>query len=368
MKGVGQVKDRVDHLGDVLLFVVGGDDYEAVTQGRLTFGSQIYGRPVINEDQQDIAPSLLIINTAAIKWKIIENDCATALRTVNLCNLLVALNVISDMSTTQRFQFLILFLLLPFPYILAQGPISGFPTPKGETAIAISYSQEVYDTYFLPDEVSESRDVKTISYSLFVETGLSENSSLVLTLPWMRTNDRKGSVQDGSVWLKYMNLEKRGERNTSRFFTAVGLSLPVGKYETTGIAALGQRATVFQGRLAYQFQHDDGWFLHGQTGIDFQFAPEAQSSWPLLLRTGYGGKFFYTEAWIEFVTALESGTGVQTATAGTGSSWNRIGGTLYFPIQPWIGLNLGAASVLNGTYIGKSGRVNIGLVFKLGGR
>ncbi|MFK8160839.1 MAG: transporter [Lewinella sp.] len=275
------------------------------------------------------------------------------------------------MSTTQIFRLLVLlqlltFTLLPFSPALAQGPISGFPTPKGETAIAISYSQEVYDTYFLPEDASEQRDIETISYSLFVESGLSDNTSLVLTLPWMRTNDREGSVQDGSIWLKYMNLDNRGERSASRFFTAVGLSLPIGNYESTGIAALGQRATVFQGRLAYQFQHDDGWFLHGQTGIDFQFAPEAQSAWPLLLRTGYGGKFFYTEAWIEFVTALESGTGVQTATAGTGSSWNRVGATLYFPVRPWVGLNFGGAWVLNGTYIGQSSRLNAGLVFKLG--
>lgn len=260
----------------------------------------------------------------------------------------------------------LLFSYLPTSFVAAQGPISGFPTPKGETAIAVSFSQEVYDTYFLPDDLSEKRDVETISYSLFVETGLSDNTSLVLTLPWMRTNDRQGSLQDGSVWLKYMNLDKRGTHHASRFFTAVGLSLPVGNYETAGIAALGQRASVFQGRLAYQFQHDDGWFLHGQTGIDFQFAPEAQSSWPLLLRAGYGGKFFYTEAWIEFVTALESGSGVQTATAGTGSSWSRVGGTLYFPVRQWVGLNFGAASVLDGTYIGKSFRANAGLVFKLG--
>jgi hypothetical protein len=270
------------------------------------------------------------------------------------------------MNTLQRFVLLTFTFFLPSSFLFAQGPISGFPTPKGETAIALSYSQEVYDTYFLPDDASETRDVETISYSLFVETGLSENSSLVVTLPWMRTNDREGSLQDGSVWFKYMNRDKRGERSESRFFTAVGLSLPVGNYETTGIAALGQRGTVFQGRLAYQFQHDDGWFLHGQTGIDFQFAPEAQSAWPLLLRTGYGGKFFYTEAWIEFVTALESGTGVQTATAGTGSSWNRVGGTLYFPVRPWVGLNFGGAWVLSGTYIGQSGRLNAGVVFKLG--
>ncbi|MEM9525820.1 MAG: hypothetical protein AAGA31_04375 [Bacteroidota bacterium] len=248
----------------------------------------------------------------------------------------------------------------------AQGPISGFPTPKGETAIALSYSRENYDTYLLPSDQEEQRDIETISYSLFLEAGMSEKTSLVATLPYMRTNNREGSLQDGAIWLKYMNSDKRSGRSASRFFTAVGLSLPIGNYETEGIAALGQRATVFQGRLAYQLQHDSGWFLHAQSGIDFQFAPEAQSAWPLLLRTGYGGAFFYVEGWLEFVTALESGSGVQTATAGTGSSWQRFGGTLYVPVQKWFGVQIGGAWVFDGEYIGRSGRLNTGVIFKLG--
>lgn len=231
--------------------------------------------------------------------------------------------------------------------------------------MAVSYSAETYENYFLPDDQTEAREIETISYALFVEAGVSDNMALVATLPWMRTNDREGSLQDASLWLKYMNLDKRDGRAAHRVFTAVGLSFPIGNYETEGVAALGQRATVFQGRLAYQYQHDSGWFLHGQSGIDFQIAPEAQSAWPFLLRTGYGGKYFYTEAWFENVRALESGSGVQTATAGTGSSWRRVGGTLYIPVQPWVGLNFAGAWVLDGTYIGDSSRLSAGLVFKL---
>lgn len=252
--------------------------------------------------------------------------------------------------------------------VRAQGPISGFPSPKGEVAVALNYSAENYMDYFLPDDQVEARNIETISYSLFVEAGLTDKTSLVATLPWMRTNDRAGSLQDASLWLKYMNLDKRAGRGAHRFFTAVGLSFPIGNYETTGVAALGQRATVFLGRLAYQYQHDSGWFLHAQSGIDFQFAPEAQAAWPFLLRTGYGGKYFYTEAWVESVSALESGSGVQTATAGTGSSWRRVGATLYVPVQPWVGLNFAGAWVLDGTYIGDSSRLSAGLVFKFSGK
>ncbi len=265
-----------------------------------------------------------------------------------------------------RIALLLCFLTLPCTSVRAQGPISGFPTPKGEIAIALGYSSEKYGTYLLPEDMLEAREVETIGYSLFVEAGLSANTALVATLPYLRTNDREGSLQDAALWLKYLNSDKRGKHGSRRVFTAVGLSVPVGNYETDGIAALGQRATVFQGRLAWQYQHDSGWFLHAQTGFDFQFVPEAQSSWPLLLRTGYGGQWFYLEGWLEYVTAIESGTGVQTATAGTGSSWRRLGGTFYVPVTRWFGISVGGAAVLGGAYIGQSGRWNTGVVFKLG--
>lgn len=249
--------------------------------------------------------------------------------------------------------------------VYAQGPISGFPTPKGEIAVAPAYSFERYGTYLQENGREEARSVETVSYSLFLEAGLSDHTALVATLPWMQVNGGEGSLQDGSIWVKYMNADKRLKKGHSRFFTAVGLSFPVGNYPTDGIAALGQGGTVFQGRLAYQFQHDSGFFLHGQTGIDFQFAPEARSSWPLLLRSGYGNKYFYVEGWVEFVTALESGSGVQAATGGTGSSWQRLGGTLYVPVRPWVGVMVGGAWITNGEFIGRSSRLNTGFVLKL---
>ncbi|OAV42735.1 hypothetical protein [Lewinella sp. 4G2] len=247
----------------------------------------------------------------------------------------------------------------------AQGPISGFPMAKGKAAIALTYSTDNYDTYLLPDDVEEARDIETLSYSFFAEWGMSDRASLVATLPYMQTNDGDGSLQDAALWIKYMNLDRRGERFAHRFFTAVGLSTPVGDYETTTVEAIGQRATVFQGRLTYQFQHDAGWFVQAQSGIDFQFAPEASSSWPVLLRTGYGAKYFYVEGWYEFITALESGSGLQSATAGTGSSWQRVGVTGYVPITKWLGVSVGGAWVTSGNFIGKSRRVNAGVIFNL---
>lgn len=256
-------------------------------------------------------------------------------------------------------------LLVLSPSLPAQGPVSGFSVPEGEIAIAPAYGVEGYGAYFGAGGTVENRDVTTTSYSIFLEAGLNELTSLIATLPYLRTNERSGSLQDASLWIKYRNLDERTVAGVHRFFTAVGLSFPVGRYETTGIAALGQRATVFQPRLVYQYQFDGGFFVHAQSGIDIQFAPESRSSWPLLLRGGYGSQAYYLEAWVEFVTSLRAGTAVQTAVAGTGSSWRRTGGTLYLPLRDWVGVTASVAFVLGGEFIGRSTRFGTGLVFKI---
>ncbi len=251
------------------------------------------------------------------------------------------------------------------PNAYAQGPIGGFPVAKGEVAFAPGFSREVYHTYYGENGSPEAREVTTTSYNFFLEAGMNDLTTLVATLPYLETNERSGSLQDASLWIKYKNLDSRSGNAAHRVFTAVGLSFPISNYETMGIAAIGQRATVFQTRLVYQYQFDNGFFVHGQSGMDIQFAPESRTSWPVLLRTGYGSRLFYAEGWLEFVTALNGGTAVQTATASTGSSWQRAGGTLYLPIQPWVGLNIGGAYVFGGEYIGQSLRYNLGLVFKV---
>jgi len=257
-------------------------------------------------------------------------------------------------------------LILAFcPSLFAQGPISGFATPKGEVAIAVTYSVDEYDTYLQPDG-NEAREVAATSYSLFIEAGTGDKSSLVFTLPYIETTPENSSIQDASLWLKYTNLIDKKDRVQHNVFTAIGLSVPVGNYPTDNEAAIGQRATVFQGRLVYQLQHELGWFLNVASGIDFQLSPDSRSAWPLLLRGGYGGPYFYLEGWFEIVRALESGVATQTAVAATGSSWNRLGATLYVPVTKWLGFTLGGAWITSGKFIGQSNRLNLGTVFNLG--
>lgn len=255
--------------------------------------------------------------------------------------------------------------------ILAQGPISGFATPKGEVVFALNYAYEDYDRYFLAeDEGEEDRELAVTSYSLFVEAGLSENTSIVASLPYLSTGPDNQGLQDASLWVKYQNIKSVTPDGQHNLFTAVGLTFPVSGYATGEPDAIGNQATVFNGRLAYQYRHNSGAFISAVSGLDFQISPESQLAWPFLLRGGYGGRFFYLEGWVELVRALDGRNLNRSAVAGTGSSWNRLGATLYVPITSALGLNAGGAWITGGELIGASSRYNVGVVAKLwpGGR
>lgn len=258
---------------------------------------------------------------------------------------------------------LILLFLFPF-FLYGQGPISGFRAPEGEIAVALTYSTESFDTYLQPTG-NEDRELTAVSYNLFMEAATGSRTSVVLTLPYVETDATNRGLQDASVWLKYLNFQKINRLKTTNVFTAVGLTFPIGNYPTDNPAAIGQQATVFQGRLAYQLRHESGWFINAISGIDFQIAPDSRAAWPLLLRGGFGGPWLYVEAWYELMQSLEAGTSGSTSLAGTGSSWNRVGTTFYVPIRPWVGVTLGGAWILSGEFIGQSSRLNFGTVFKL---
>lgn len=279
------------------------------------------------------------------------------------------LSTLFDQQKANDKRYLTILLVLFFSWpLLSQGPISGFRTPKGETAIALTYSQEKYDLYLSPLG-NEERALKALSYSLFLETATGPRTALVATLPYLKTGPNTSGLQDASLWLKYLNLQTVEKNSLHNVFTAVGLSFPIGNYLVNDPLAIGQKASVFQTRLVYQYQHEQGWFVNALSGIDFQFSPEGRAAIPIMLRTGYGGPYFYVEGWWELMTAINSGTSSgQLALAGSGSSWNRVGTTLYVPARPWVGFTLGGAWILSGKFIGQSSRYNLGTVFKIAPR
>lgn len=235
--------------------------------------------------------------------------------------------------------------------------------PDGQIDLALSYSSERFSTYYGPDGPEEV-DQRFQAYQLFAEYGVSDAMSLVLTLPYVRSGPLTQGWQDGSLWLKYRNERRETVQGFSNWLTAVGLTLPLSRYAVDIDNAIGQRAAVFHGRVVWQYEAGGGWFFHVQSGIDFQVTPTARGAWPLLLRTGYGARYFYLEGWGEIYRSLET-TAPDNFAAGTGSSWTRVGGTLYVPIGSAVGVVAGGAFILSGENIGRSARWNLGVVVRI---
>lgn len=268
------------------------------------------------------------------------------------------------MTVAIRPSFLLLAsLVLTLFTARAQGPISGFMPPRGELTLAPAYARESFDTYFDADG-PRAATLQTTTYSLFAEYGLNEQSAILLTAPYVRSSAGNRGWQDGSVWLKYRNQRTEHEAGYNNWITAVGVGFPLSRYPIADSFAIGQRATTFHGRLLWQYDFTSGFFLHAQSGIDFQISPTARAVWPLLLRAGFGARYYYVEGWIERVRSLNSTSGPNLA-AGAGSSWWRSGATLYLPLHARAGLFGNVAYILAGEHIGQLLRWGVGGVVRL---
>jgi hypothetical protein len=261
-----------------------------------------------------------------------------------------------------RFFVLLFCLAAPWLRASAQGPVSGFMPRKGELALAVGYGREHFNDYFDATGNRIFARINARSWSAFLEYGLEEKLAVIATAPHIDNQGDNRGWQDGSLWLKYLNDRTEGKNGAANWITAIGFTFPLSKYPIDNNAAIGNRAFVFNGRLTWQFTHRSGWFFAAQSGFDFQMAPEARAAWPLLFRTGYGATLYYAEVWFEAYKSLDGATMPGSLAAGAGSSWTRAGGTLYFPLRAWLGIQGNYALVLGGRNIGLARRWGVGVV------
>ncbi len=255
------------------------------------------------------------------------------------------------------------FFLLILGSTQAQGPVSGFMPGARSTDLALSYGYDAYRTYVFGSE-PRAQAVSTQSMNLFAEHGFSRDFSLLVNLPFLWIDPTNRGLQDGSLYLKYRNLYRRRTSGSWNLITGLGLTFPLSNYPVDTETPIGQKAVFFHGRLTAQYRFDHGLFFMGQTGVDFRLLPEALFALPLQFRMGYGYGRFYGDIWLEFLRSLNAGVD-EDIQGGAGSSWVRVGATLYVELLKNLGLVGQWASFLRGENIGLSTRFGLGLVVKL---
>ena len=266
-------------------------------------------------------------------------------------------------------QLAFLFLLTSCSNILAQGPFDGWMKGKNKTDFAFSFNEENYDTYlFGAAKRSEKNQIQ--SASLFLEHGFNDSLGLVITIPYLRTptcencSDYNQGIQDAIIGLKYRIFKEKEKRGYLKSFTAVGLSFPASGYDSSIERPLGARTTSFLAKYYVQKDYFNGLFLHFQTGLDIRFIPTFQTSFPVMGKMGWSNRKWFFEGWGEYFYTFNPGVDTQVF-GGSGSTWLKLGATIYYSILPNFGVYIKSAHIVDGTNIGLSNTFGFGMAYRL---
>ncbi|GAB3887769.1 hypothetical protein [Spirosoma agri] len=276
----------------------------------------------------------------------------------------------------------------------AQGLIDGFMRGDRKANLALTYSQDTYDTYYInktPTRDPNLGTVTTQALNVAGSFGLGYDLDLIVSAPYIRSESSAGyrqkqeGFQDVSAALRWEAYDyKIGKARLSWLF-AVGYTMPIQNYISDDLIAIGRGSKNLDGRTMLHLKAGT-FFLTGQYGYirrgqvtldravnyyaDGQVNANSGSKvnvpdvTELIVRTGIVTKPLYIDAWYQQQTPYSKGTdiapGIPFPTNAVGFS--RAGATLYLKLVGQLGLTAGYSTTFDGRNIGKSTRVTGGLV------
>jgi hypothetical protein len=249
-------------------------------------------------------------------------------------------------------------------FISAQGRVDGFYKGKGNIELAIGGGVEFDKHYYAGrNKIELSRTI--YNSSLTIGTGLLNRLDLYLNIPYVSIGNAK-SVQDGSIFLKYLIVKKKLSQGEFSFNLAGGYSSNLASYQTGGVDAIGQQAKVIDIRPVIHYQAG-GWFTTLQFAYNYKFDPVPNAT-NGSIKIGKATAKYYFDVWYEnqhsFGGFDYQGTPAPPSFRELGVSYHKVGGTYYMPIGSRFGFYIGAAFVVSGRNIGQGPIVNVGFVMK----
>jgi hypothetical protein len=269
---------------------------------------------------------------------------------------------------------LIIFSLLLSFTLKSQGPVDGYTKGKGNLDIGLGYSLDKGDRFYAGSEsINASRSIA--AYTFFGIYGITDKLDIQLNIPYINMNKgNETNFQDGSIYIKYKILKNDNKLGNFNLLGAAGYYTPLSNYETGGGNAIGQLNNTLDSRLILQQNFNSGLFVSVQGGYFLKSTP-TPNAYLTSLKVGYASGKIYADAWFEFQSAFggtdyrgigDLAPNVETGGfKGLGYAYTKIGGTVYYPINSFLGVYVGGAYTLNGRNIVKGTRISAGAVFKL---
>lgn len=295
----------------------------------------------------------------------------------------------------QRIRLSLILLCLSLPqFASAQGLMDGFMKGDRKASLAVTYSQETYDTYYrgtTPFRDPNLGTVTTQAINLYGVYGLGYDLDLIVTAPYIRTEASAGyqpkqeGFQDVTAALRWEAFDYKFGKSRLGWLFALGYTMPIQHYVNDNILALGQGSKNIDGRTMLHFK-SGSFFLTGQFGYirrgpvtldrivnvydPSQVNPNSGMKVNVpdvteaIIRTGFATKRVYVDVWGQQQTPYAAGTdigpGIPFPTNAIG--FRRVGGTLFLRLVGRLGLNFGYSTTLEGQNIGKSSRLSGGII------
>ena len=278
----------------------------------------------------------------------------------------------------------------------AQTPADGLLMPKKVVSAGVVYAQDSWHEYWEGTLKRSNGNIGTLttkSTTFVAGYGVTDNLSLIATLPYVSTHASQGvlsdmqGVQDLTVTAKYRLLRLEPGRGLLSAFVVGTAAIPMSKYTPDfyplSIGTGGGRASA---RLTLNFQPTAGWFVTGSSAYTF-------CSNVRLARNSYytDGQLYMTNE-VAMPNVLENSFSagyrrgrwqlplalVQQRTLGGGDirrqdmpfvsnrmDFTRIeGGVMYaLNVPKDISLRLGAGRVVSGRNVGQSTTFSSGLFY-----
>lgn len=269
------------------------------------------------------------------------------------------------------------------PALHAQGLLGGFMQGAGRTTVALSYSGEWYDKYYIANRETTNPGLGTISTSsvnMYAVSGITSWLDVVANVPWVRASSNAGfwapvgGLQDLSFALRARPYYTTFDDGQLDVMVAGAVGFPATNYPTDQPVTVGHGATSIDGRVIVQYRAWSGPFISAQAGyigrgkvsVDRGFDVDVPDAFEITARAGMALTSWYADVWVQSQVA-QSGTSIGPGVAfpSNGQSFVRVGGTLVYNLVQNFSLMAGVAGTLDGRNVGQATRVSGGIIYNL---
>lgn len=248
--------------------------------------------------------------------------------------------------------------------------LNGFQPQAGAGDVALSYSFESYDEFWVGDQkVSDPGvgETEIQSLSLWAQYGLTDRLALLVNLPYIDADSDglggfgESGLQDLTVLAKY-RFASIGSSARHSFTGAVGGRTPASSYEDNLPVDIGDGTSDLLLRLVYQVEAGSFYFSQ-QVGYDSR-GGEAPDGYPLYSELGTTlGRVTLTACYLRYVADGGSDIGDPGFTfPGNQDETSRIGGKVYARLTDVVGVSALAFSTLDGRNSGDTTGYALGAV------